>query len=471
MPRSFIGPLVLAQLSRPLIALAGGLVNDQLIGSRAPPACETSTLTHAVRGTLALLSSVVLAFFTYRARLAHGATTARFYALLQLTQFHLPFYASRTLPNTFAQLFTTSAYALLLPVPGRRRQTDRVVALLLLSFAAVVLRAEVALLLAFEALQLLLTRQLPLSRILAAGVCGCGAALAATLAVDSYFWLSFTATPIFTTPVLTARTGLLWPELSAFWFNAVEGQASAWGEAPWHYYVTSALPRLLLNPAAIAALPLGASASLAPAAAFVAAYSALVAHKEWRFVAYIVPPLTLASARGAAWLWDRREKSALPALAVAASVPASALLAAAMLAVSALNYPGGAAVTRAHAHLHPGDRAHLDVATCMSGASRFLQEAPMWGGMRADGVDWDKTEDKDVLRTESFWRSMDVAVVEAPDEIIGKWDVVDSVDGFSGVKVLRPGSATLEAFKGLTLGEWRVGILFKKVWILRRGSE
>jgi hypothetical protein len=36
-PRSFVGPMVLAEVSRPLIKLFGGRVNDQVIGTASTP--------------------------------------------------------------------------------------------------------------------------------------------------------------------------------------------------------------------------------------------------------------------------------------------------------------------------------------------------------------------------------------------------------------------------------------------------
>lgn len=403
---------------------------------------------------------------------------------MQLTQFHIPYYASRTLPNTFALLLTTTAYACLLPSPGwpaKAQRNHQVLGLLLLTTTAVVFRSEVALLLAFQALHLLLSRRLPFSRILAAGIAGGVFALTATLAIDSYFWLSYTANPIFTTPLLTEYTGLLWPELSGFWFNAVQGQASAWGESPWHYYFTSALPKLLLNPATLLTLPLGAStthsssALLLPAAAFVAIYSLLVAHKEWRFVVYIIPQVTLVSAQGAAWCWNRRQKGwvyLLLALCVAGSIPATLLASMGMLAVSGLNYPGGHAISAVHAHI-PHNRAvrvHLDVATCMTGATRFLQEAPLWptGEEGSEEVLWDKTEDVEVLAGEGFWEGMDFRIVE---RAVGGWVPVEVVGGFGGAGVYAPGKEVAGVFWGVEVGGWRVGIVVRDmVWVLKRGG-
>ena len=85
-----------------------------------------------------------------------------------------------------------------------------------------------------------------------------------------------------------------------------------------------------------------------PCAAFAAIYSLLL-HKEWHFVAYVVPPLIAVTSVGAAWLWVRRAKSAayrLLSLAALGSVLASLLARSALLAVSSLSYPGGEAAAR-----------------------------------------------------------------------------------------------------------------------------
>lgn len=84
-PRTFIGPVLLAGISQPIIALVG-FRYAQLI----------------VRGILGLINAGALLVFKSKVEKAYGRSTARWYALLQLGQFHILFYASRTLPNMFA---------------------------------------------------------------------------------------------------------------------------------------------------------------------------------------------------------------------------------------------------------------------------------------------------------------------------------------------------------------------------------
>lgn len=74
---------------------------------------------------------------------------------------------------------------------------------------------------------------------------------------------------------------------------------------PWHFYLTSALPRLLTLalPLALLAVALDPRVRLlvAPSACFIGAMS-LLAHKEWRFIVYTVPTFNLAAAVGFARL-------------------------------------------------------------------------------------------------------------------------------------------------------------------------
>jgi alpha-1,6-mannosyltransferase len=84
-PRTFVGPVILAGVSQPLVA-ALGFQHAQLI----------------VRGVLGLVNAAALMVFAASVRRAFGNGTARWYLLLQASQFHILFYASRTLPNMFA---------------------------------------------------------------------------------------------------------------------------------------------------------------------------------------------------------------------------------------------------------------------------------------------------------------------------------------------------------------------------------
>ncbi|EEP75775.1 conserved hypothetical protein [Uncinocarpus reesii 1704] len=214
-PRTFVGALLLAGVARPLIWINAKLQSQLL-----------------VRGILGAFNAVALMFYARAVRRAFGKEAGVWYILLQASQFHVIYYASRTLPNMFA--------------------------------FGIMFRSEIALLLGTITVYHWLQGNISIRReIVPAGVSGVLIALLVSVPIDSFFWQRFP----------------LWPELSAFFYNVVSGKASDWGVHPWHFYLTSAIPRLLLNPLAyIVAIPMSfvparrhaALSLLTPSLAFIA---------------------------------------------------------------------------------------------------------------------------------------------------------------------------------------------------------
>ncbi|KAL8342684.1 hypothetical protein RB601_004818 [Gaeumannomyces tritici] len=476
-PRTFVGPVILAGVSQPLIALAGGFRHAQLV----------------VRAVLGLFNTLAMLAFKAALGRAYGKSVERWYTLFQASQFHVIFYASRTLPNMFAFGLTTLAFTNLLPSPNPKAMAPRQrVSISLFVLAAIIFRSEVALLLATNALYLVVAPLAPLERLIWPFAISSAMALLVSVPLDSYFWQR-----------------PLWPELWGFYYNAVLGSSSNWGVSPWHWYFTSALPRILLNPLApfLAGLALrqpgtsrAARLLVWPNVLFVAVYS-LQPHKEARFIFYVAPPLTAAAALGAAFARDRRARA--PATwglaAAAAGLSALACLAAStgMLLLSSLNYPGGEALDFVRAHAAAASAGlmggvgaaapglvtvpvHACVLACMTGVTLFGTTAPVAGaevlpayhvvgssssssrGVGGDGGDeviggspaataagsggsvalaLDKTEDRAALARPAFWEVFDYLIVEDPEEARGgRWEVVGVVQGYAGVEVLRPGS-------------------------------
>jgi alpha-1,6-mannosyltransferase len=333
-------------------------------------------------------------------------------------------------------------------------------AVCLLVFAAVIFRSEVALLL-FAIMGFLIGYPLSHVDILKpAFVVSFLMALLISVPLDSYFWQK-----------------PLWPELWGFYYNAVLGSSSAWGVSPWHWYFTSALPRLLLNPLVYLLLIPTAwrkvSGSAAPkllpipSLLFVAIYS-IQPHKETRFIIYVVPPLTAAAALGADWIFTRRGKSLvyrLTSYLVVLSVLASFAASVAMSLISSLNYPGGEALDYLrwrvdHPELNKLDgydpdpmdvRIHADVLSCMTGVTLFATSAsgkPATSKTELIGshnrsehrIVLDKTEDPTAMADTSFWLQFDYVLSEDPTKVTGgEWDEVAVVEGYAGIELLRPG--------------------------------
>lgn len=373
------------------------------------------------------------------------STITKWFWALQLVQFHIPFYISRTLPNFFAFPFTTLAIAYTLEAKYNS-------AVSLLAFTAIVFRSELAVFLATLSFSLLIFRKVSLfdliKSITIAGLIGA----LLSLVIDSYFW----------------QTPLMIPELKGFIFNVVEGKSSEWGEEPFSAYFLIHLPKLLgtvarpsgyfilygLVPVGFFKDPTGGRfnhvrilglASLL----FVAIYS-LQPHKEWRFIVYVAPVFTLLAANGIVFISNQLAKvgdvfkisfqmAVITLFGVIAGFSAIKGLA------SSFNYPGGQALAQFHTHvpfvLNAEDPlvVHLDVPVCMSGANKFGQLFEI----RSPSYPWviyDKTEDADAL--EEIIDSFDFLVsATSPENIIEeyplpenyKWKLADTVKSFHSI--------------------------------------
>jgi len=309
-------------------------------------------------------------------------------------------------------------------------------ALFLLTVVGVVFRSELAIVLGAHTVWLLLNRRLPVTGVIPPGLLGLGVGLCVTVSVDSFFWQKFP----------------LWPEFTGFIYNVMEGKSADWGTSPLLYYIVSALPRLYLNPLTyLLCIPMAlnnpategpALDMLIPNLAFIIIYS-FQPHKEWRFIVYAIPPLTAVAAMGASWIWTRRAKNAayrLLTLGLLASTVASVVGSVGVSLVSSFNYPGAHALNYLHASAEgskPDIRVHMDTLSCMTGVTRFLQ-IPQTG---THGTRWfyDKTEDEERLLHPSFWNQFDYVLAERPEKAIGGWEVMYTVEGFTGFSTLRPG--------------------------------
>ncbi|KAJ5606272.1 hypothetical protein N7510_009053 [Penicillium lagena] len=410
---------------------------------------------------LGLFNALSLAVYTHGLRRSYGRVVATWYMALQASQFHLIFYASRPLSNTFAFGLTTLAMRFLLPSAGGSapppRSSSRL-ALFLLTVAGVIFRSELALLVAAQTVFMLITDQISLiPDAIPAGLAGLVVGVGASVAVDSAFWQR-----------------LVWPELNAFLFNVVSGQSSKWGTQPFYFYLF-ALMRLLLNPLTyLLAIPVSlrqpatkrsATALLVPSLVFVVMYSAQP-HKEWRFIVYAVPPLTASAALGAAYLWNHQTRSWFNRIAawamVAATVASLCISTFILLPASAVNYPGGYALRLLHESQENSTSSgnatvYLGNLACQTGATRFLQ--------RPDWI-YDKTEDSSAKSTPAFWDTFDYILVEASsdesyrdaDETLlraalpsAQWDTVAVAEGFAGVELLRPEDLAEGAVEGRVL--------------------
>jgi alpha-1,6-mannosyltransferase len=441
-PRTFAGALVLAGASSPFTFILSSPDQVQMLA----------------RAILGLANALALLSLRSAVDTAYGKIAGRWFVLLQASQFHVMFYASRTLPNMFAFTATTVALRSLVLAKAvasksARSQKRRRLALYLLTVTSVVFRSEIAILLAMETAVLLVQQRASLTKeVIPAGIAGAAVGLLVTVPVDSFFWRSFPT----------------WPEWTGFYYNTILGKSADWGTSPPTWYFVNALPRLLLNPMTLVVcipLSIGVKSTqrtsqdiLMPHLAFIAVYS-LLPHKEWRFIVYSVPAFTVVASAGASWIWTRRAKTIVYrtlSLALVATTFVSFVASLGLMLISSLNYPGGAALQRLHhIEIGPGKSVHLDNLACQTGVTRFLQTQPTWT--------YDKTEGDESLLDPVFWQQFDYVIAEDPKRIIGSWQVVDTIKGFAGV-TLRPSDGEMHS-QGLSSNDLlsRAQLLYNSV--------
>ncbi|KAH7133550.1 Alg9-like mannosyltransferase family-domain-containing protein [Dactylonectria macrodidyma] len=431
-PRTFVGAVLLAGFGQPLVGGLVGFRHAQLV----------------VRGLLGLFNAAALLTMRNSLRAAFGRGVSNWWVVMLVSQFHVNYYLSRTLPNMYAFGLTTLASAFLLPqLQPRRSIVRQKQAIALLILAGVIFRSEVALLLITTALYLLASRRATLLDLIPVSLGSFVAALVISVPIDSYFWQR-----------------PLWPELAGFYFNAILGSSSDWGVSPWHYYFSSALPRLLLNPLALPLILVAlwqpgtrrtASALVVPNLLFVNIYS-LQPHKEARFIFYVVPSLTAAAALGANFISTRASKSLAykaASLVLALSVLGTFAASAGMLLLSSLNYPGGDALAQlqvlARDDPSPVVHVHADVLTCMTGLTLFGQnpcghsialDLPLPPNPDTPIFLFDKTEKGHQLEYPRFWERFDYVLAEDASKVLGPWELIGIVQGFDGIEILKPGS-------------------------------
>lgn len=468
-PRTFTGALLLAGAASPFSSFFSSPDQVQFL----------------VRAILGLTNAFALLSLRSAVDTAYGKIAGRWFVLFQASQFHVMFYASRTLPNMFAFAATTVALrnlvlAKAVASKSTRSQKRRRLALYLLTFAGIVFRSEIAILLAMETLVLLVQQRASLTKeVIPAGIAGVSIGLLVTISVDSFFWQQFP----------------LWPEWTGFYYNTILGKSADWGTSPPAWYFVNALPRLLLNPMTLFVcipLALGVKATqktsqdiLTPHLAFITLYS-LLPHKEWRFIIYSIPAFTAVASAGASWMWTRRAKTIVyQALSFGLIVTTlgSFFASSGLLLISSLNYPGGEALQRLQQiDTLPGKSVYLDNLSCQTGVTRFLQTQPSWT--------YDKTEDKNSLLDPTFWQQFDYVLAEDPKRIIGSWQVIDTITGFAGITI-KPDDDEMatsisvnegiisrakdtyltlgqELRKTVTRGYWPVIRMEPKIYILRR---
>ncbi|GFS50608.1 probable Dol-P-Man:Man(7)GlcNAc(2)-PP-Dol alpha-1,6-mannosyltransferase [Nephila pilipes] len=349
-PRTFLGPLIIARLSYPFLHITMFLGLNKFI------------MQYVARIILGSLVLIAFQKFKDAVEKQFGTAVSVWLQLITASQFHFMYYLSRPLPNTFALILALFAFHYWMT--GKQKKF-----IITTAAAVIIFRAELSILLGLIAIEEITLGHLHIRKIFCWGIPAGLWMLGLTVSLDSFYWMR-----------------LVWPEGEVLWFNIFLNKSSEWGTSPWGWYFYSALPRalflsIIFIPYAFK-LDFRVRVLIYPALGFIILYSFLP-HKELRFIIYTIPLLNVAAARTCAHIWNNRLKSISHSLLVQfaglhlmINMCATILI----LNISSHNYPGGVAMTKLH-EIEAGAKdlnIHIDVYSAQTGVSRFTELNSNW---------------------------------------------------------------------------------------------
>ncbi|CAI4050461.1 dolichyl-P-Man:Man(7)GlcNAc(2)-PP-dolichol alpha-1,6-mannosyltransferase SKDI_14G3500 [Saccharomyces kudriavzevii IFO 1802] len=432
-PRTFVGAVIIAMLSRPYLYISS------LLQTARPTSIDVQLVVRAVVGLTNGLSFIYLKnalqdMFDKVTKeqkekneekdICIYDSAGSWFLLFLISSFHLMFYSTRTLPNFIMTLPLTNV-ALSWVLLGRYNA-----AIFLSAFVAIVFRLEVSALSVGIALSCVIFKKTTLVDAIKFGIFGLGLGSAIGITVDSYFWQEWCL-----------------PEVDGFLFNVVAGYASKWGVEPVTAYFTHYLRMMFMPPTVLLLNYFGYK--LAPTKLKIVSLASLFhviilsfqPHKEWRFIIYAVPSILLLGATGAAHLWEnmkiKKVTNVLFLTILPLSILTSFLISMGFLYISKLNYPGGEALASFNDMIVENDitnvTVHVSIPPCMTGVTLF-------GELNYDvyGVNYDKTENSTVLR--DMWPTFDFLITHEPTAVqlpfenmtTDHWELIGTTKMFTG---------------------------------------
>lgn len=424
-PRTFLGSLVVAGLTKPILLLSSAL-GFEIEGY------ELQKLVRAVLGLINVLMLIQLRDSINKITLRDKKSKRKgvigfWYMILLLSQFHLLYYSSRTLPNFIALPLVNFSLSKII-------QGD-LSGLTWLAFTGIVFRLEVGLFgLIIAIVSSLVFGQSNIFGNIIYLAMGTLLGGFTSFCIDSYFW----GRPLI-------------PEVDSFIFNIIQGKSSEWGTEPWDTYFKKYLFQLfrppvilmlaipgLVNDPANDGTKFGDKKSVPHPARyslrilFVSCILLIVAmsfqpHKEWRFIVYTIPIFTLQAANGVTNIcqkWGLSVLNKVLVFIIAANVIISCILSLQMGYISSFNYPGGDALQFTNNYILENYKnetvsVHMDVPACMTGITRF-------GELDSKLAIYDKSEqDFDIT-------NYDIIIThnEVPN-----WELLHSSRAFDGISL------------------------------------
>ncbi|KAL0252632.1 hypothetical protein I308_102024 [Cryptococcus tetragattii IND107] len=492
-PRSFIPPALLGILVYPfsVVTVAAGVIKTKF------------GVQILVRLVLASLFSYSFNKLAYSIQKTFSVFVRVWFTLLSLSSFHIPYYAGRTLPNFMALPGVLWSISHVMMAQTAISEADRVASLrkavIALTALATIVRLELALFVIPLALSLLINRQAGFGQVLKWGILGGFGSLSISSAVDYHLWLPTLSHPSFP---FKSHFQLFWPEFSGLIYNAVEGHSAEWGVMPWHYYLSSSLPKLLAGNASLVGIAMGGwllnkigfdtvvkkaggwdrltgiggvnIVIKVWALSVVAVIGGLsfLGHKEWRFILPVLPIFHIISALSASSLWSLRPSKLrnFMRLFVLGVLGLNLLATIVTTLLSMANYPGGEVwkVLENIPGLHKQNASiYFPSYPLQTGATLFtfihdhsvdgtghLGPWSTFPEVKEPRWIYNKSEDKMMEDPLSVWESgIDFVVTGDYDQFLAlpnKWVQVASVEGLDSVG-RKPGTYRVEAKWGRKL--------------------
>lgn len=334
----------------------------------------------AFRILLGCCTSWSLSKITAHLRQTISPVAAYLFVITTVSQPHLMFYASRTLPNSIALPIVLYAFYYW-PLGDEPAKFIG-----LSAFCILTIRCELALLMGSFLLMGLLLREISFGKLLVVGAFSTIVSLGSTIPFDSWFWGEW-----------------VWPEGQVFVFNAIEGKSSAWGVLPFGWYFKSALPRACLT--SLFFIPFGflnrtieSTRLLLPSIIFIFLYS-FNPHKELRFIFYVLPFFNIGASYGleffnrkqtAGFIWKIFRTGAIGSILV------NSLGTTVFSIISAINYPGGHALEKLHGSVPCkfDVNVHITNLALQSGISRFGQLCDDWKYDKSEALSYSEILEK-----------------------------------------------------------------------------
>lgn len=448
-PRTFIGSVVIAGFVKAIDLAYSQLFGSSFLVDKAQAQLHVQIIVRAVLG-LANVFGIMAIRKSLDKLLSFSGNrkfVGFFYTLMFLSQFHILFYATRTLPNFIALPLVNFGLSKIL--------VGDMTGLSWLAFSGVVFRMEVGVLAFIIAVvSSLVFGQSDIFQntitLIISSLIGC----LVSFKVDSYFWREFVL-----------------PELVAFKFNIVQGKSIEWGVEPYSAYFAKYIVNFFRPPHVLFLCLFGMAVDPArtalglkkdgksinhhtyfnslrvlglSAVLFVAAMS-FQPHKEWRFIVYIIPIFNALAGNGLAHLWTNRSKlfahKALFFLMIGSSL-ISFVMSTFMSFASSFNYPGGDAIDWVNEYV--SDKGfpekvvvHMEVPACMTGITRFTQ-------FHDDRIVYDKTEN--VAELAQIWNNVSILIthrnlqsskfLESSLYKASNWKELVSIGSFKSVRAL-----------------------------------